>query len=64
MNLHIPSMTRVGVILWFGWGGVLSGCRLKHYWSVHVECEGWGLITVCNRRFISPGLCCGTSLPS
>jgi len=21
----------VGVTLWFGWGGVVSGCRLKHY---------------------------------
>jgi len=32
----------VGVTLWFGWGGVVSGCRLKHYWSVHVECGGLG----------------------
>ena len=23
----------VGVTLWFGWGGVVSGCRLKHYYS-------------------------------
>jgi len=23
----------VGVTLWFGWGGVVSGCRLKHYSS-------------------------------
>jgi len=21
----------VGVTLWFGWGGVVSGCRLEHY---------------------------------
>jgi len=21
----------VGVTVWFGWGGVVSGCRLKHY---------------------------------
>jgi hypothetical protein len=40
MNLHIPDTMRVGVMLWFGWGGVVSGCRLKHYWSVHVECGG------------------------
>jgi len=30
----------VGVTLWFGCGGVVSVCRLKHYWSVHVECGG------------------------
>jgi len=39
MNLHITSSMRVGVTLWFGWGGVVSGCRLKHYRSVHVECD-------------------------
>jgi len=48
---------RVGVTLWFGWGGVVSGCRLKHYWSIHVEFGGWGLMTVWNREFISPGMC-------
>jgi hypothetical protein len=42
-------MMRVGVMLWFGWGGVVSGCRLKHYWSVHIECGGWELMTVWNR---------------
>ena len=30
----------VGVTLWFGWGGVVSGCRLKHYWSVHAPEDG------------------------
>jgi len=24
----------VGVTLWFGWGGVVSGCRLKHCFSL------------------------------
>jgi len=43
MNLHIPGTMRVGVTLWFGWGGVLSGCRLKHYCSVHVECGEVGV---------------------
>jgi len=33
----------VGVTVWFGWGGVVSVCRLKHYWSVHVGCGDWGL---------------------
>ena len=36
MNLHIPGTMRVGVTLWFGWCGVVSGCRLKHCWSVHL----------------------------
>jgi len=25
----------VGFTLWFGWGGVVSGCRLKHCFSLH-----------------------------
>jgi len=54
----------VGVTLWFGWGGVVSGCRLKHYCSVHVEYGGWVLMTVWNRGFVSPGLFSGMSLPS
>ena len=40
MSLHIPGSMCVGVTLWYGWGGVVSICRLKHYWSVHVECGG------------------------
>jgi hypothetical protein len=25
----------VGVTVWFGWGGVVSGCRLKHcHWEL------------------------------
>jgi hypothetical protein len=27
----------VGVTVWFGWGGVVSGCRLKHCFSLHKE---------------------------
>ena len=37
MSILIPDSICVGVTLWFGRGGVVSGCRLKHYWSVHVE---------------------------
>ena len=61
MNLHIPGTMCVGVTLWFGCGGVVSGSRLKNYWSVHVECGSWGLMAVWNRGFISPGLCSGMS---
>jgi len=49
----------VGVRLWFGCGGVVSVCRLKHNWPVHVE---WGMI-VWNRGLFSSGLCSGMSLP-
>jgi hypothetical protein len=27
--LYCSGTMRVGVTLWFGWGGVVSGCRLK-----------------------------------
>jgi len=27
--LYCSGSMRVGVTLWFGWGGVVSGCRLK-----------------------------------
>jgi len=27
----------VGVTLWFGWGGVVSGCRLKQCFSLHPD---------------------------
>jgi len=57
LSLHIPGSICVGVSLWFGCGGVESVCRLNHYWSVHVECGGWGFMTVWNRGLISPGLC-------
>ena len=29
-GLYCPGSMCVGVMLWFGWGGVVSGCRLKH----------------------------------
>jgi hypothetical protein len=30
-GLYCSGTMRVGVALWFGWGGVVSGCRLKHF---------------------------------
>jgi len=30
-GLYCSGMMCVGVTLWFGWGGVVSGCRLKHF---------------------------------
>jgi len=29
--LYCSGSMCVGVTLWFGWGGVVPGCRLKHY---------------------------------
>ena len=29
-GLYCSGTMRVGVTVWFGWGGVVSGCRLKH----------------------------------
>ena len=34
--LYCYGMMCVGVKLWFGWGGVVTLCRLKHNWSVHI----------------------------
>ena len=30
-GLYCSGTMCVGVTLWFGWGGVVSVCRLKHY---------------------------------
>ena len=45
-GLYCSGSMCVGVTLWFGCGGVASVCRLEHYWPVHVECGGWGLMTI------------------
>jgi len=63
LRLHIPWLH---VCCSFGVVGLewYPCCRLKYNWSVHVECGGWGLMTVLNRGFVSPGPCSGMSLPS
>jgi len=41
-GLYCSGSMRVGVTLWFGWGGVVSGCRLKlasGYHTTHIEPE-------------------------
>ena len=48
-GMYCSGTMRVGITLWFGWGGVVSGCRLKHCGSVHAECGVWGLMTFWNR---------------
>jgi len=34
-GLYCSGTMCVGVTLWFGWGGVVSGCRLEHCFSLH-----------------------------
>jgi len=34
-GLYCSGSMCVGVTFWFGWGGVVSGCRLKHYFNLH-----------------------------
>ena len=34
-GLYCSGSMCVGVMLWFGWGGVVSGCRLK-YWCLFI----------------------------
>jgi len=35
-GLYCSGLMCVGVTLWFGCGGVVSVCRLKHYFQVYV----------------------------
>ena len=35
-GLYFSGSMCVGVMLRFGWGGVVSGCRLKYCFSLHV----------------------------
>ena len=30
-GLYCSGSVCVGVTVWFGWGGVVSGCRMKHF---------------------------------
>ena len=35
--LYCSGSMCVGVTLWFAWGGVVYGCRLKHCFSLHPD---------------------------
>jgi len=63
LRLHLPCFDVCWSFSVAGLGWYLCS-RLKHNWSVHVERGGWGLMTVLNREFISPGFCSRMSLPS
>jgi len=36
-GLYCSGSMCVGVKVWFGWGGVVSGCRLKHSFILHTD---------------------------
>ena len=36
-GLYLSGSTCVGVTVWFGWGGVVSVCRLKQCFSLHTD---------------------------
>jgi len=36
-GLYCSGSMCVGVAVWFGWGGVVSGCRMKHCFSLHTD---------------------------
>jgi len=36
-GLYCSGTMCVGVTVWFGWGGVVSECRLKHYFAQRVS---------------------------
>jgi hypothetical protein len=36
-GLYCSGKMCVGVTVWFGWGGVVSLCRLKHCFSLHKD---------------------------
>jgi len=35
--LYCSGSMCVGVTVWFGWGGVVPGCRLKHRFNLHKD---------------------------
>ena len=37
LGLYCSGSMCVGVTLWFGWGGVVSGCRLQSASGYHVK---------------------------
>jgi hypothetical protein len=37
-GLYYSGSMCVGVTVWFGWGGVVSLCRLKLCFSLHKDC--------------------------
>jgi len=36
-GFYCSGLMCVGVMVWFGWGGVVSLCRLKHCFSLHKD---------------------------
>ena len=51
-GLYCSGSMCVGVTLWFGWGGVVSVCRLKHC----VKCQASAVSECCNRNHFRRGV--------
>ena len=47
-GLYCSGSMCVGVTLWFGWGGVVSGCRLGHYSTNKSQAPEDGCINIRN----------------
>jgi len=51
-GLYCSGSMCVGVTLWFGWGGVVSVCRLKHFSTlqcgIHMQAEALQCTSVWN----------------
>jgi len=67
-GLYCSGMMCVGVTVWFGWGGVVSLCRLKHYCSgsmcVVTVWFGWGgVVSGCRlKHYCSGSMCVGVTV--
>jgi len=48
-GLYCSGSMRVGVTLWFGWGGVVSACRLQPAYGNHTPEDG----CINNRNMLS-----------
>ena len=63
MSYHVPGSMCVGVMVWFGWGDVVS-MQAEALPFCSCGMWGWGLMAVWNNGLVSPGFCSGISLPS
>ena len=48
-GLYCSDSLCVGVTVWFGWGGVVSICRLKHYSIIEQVTSSWSLFIQLSR---------------
>ena len=65
-GLYCSGSMRVGVTLRFGWGGVVSGCRLKQCFSLHPDTTPPGacdlFVVLFHGLYCSGSMCVGVTL--